>query len=122
MEPKNYIHKFYKDASWSQSVMNKIMPKQNTSIQNNFWIIQVATKGRCWKLLRAWLLKKVMARIGEWKEWDVGYFEGNHLQQSKNKKDRERRVTELIPNLFIIIPKLGVIYNYNLSNTKCKTA
>ena len=44
-----------------------------------------------------------MARIGEWKEWDVGYFEGNHLQQSKNKKDRERRVTELIPNFFIII-------------------
>ena len=43
MEPKNYIHKFYKDASWSQSVMNKIMPKQNTSIQNNFWIIHMAT-------------------------------------------------------------------------------
>ena len=48
MEPKNYIHKFYKDASWSQGVMNKIMPKQNTFIQNNFWIIQVTTKGKCW--------------------------------------------------------------------------
>ena len=115
MEPKNYIHKFYKDASWSRTVMNKIMPKQNASIQKKF------ESYKCWRLLRAWLLKKVMARIGEWKEWDVGYFEGNHLKQSKNKKDRERRVTELIPNLFIIIPKLGVIYNYNLSNTKCKT-
>ena len=31
-------------------------------------------------ILRAWLLKKVMARIGEWKEWDVGYFKDNHLQ------------------------------------------
>ena len=50
MKPKNYIHKFYKDASWSRSVMNKIMPKQNTSIQNNFWIIQVVAKGKCWSL------------------------------------------------------------------------
>ena len=30
--------------------MNKIIPKQNTSIQNNFWIIQVAAKGKCWSL------------------------------------------------------------------------
>ena len=40
-EPKICIHKFCKDASWSPSVINKIIPKQNTSIQNNFWIIQV---------------------------------------------------------------------------------
>ena len=30
--------------------MNKIIPKQNTSFQNNFWIIQVAAKGKCWSL------------------------------------------------------------------------
>ena len=30
--------------------MNKIIPRQNTSIQNNFWIIQVAAKGKCWSL------------------------------------------------------------------------
>ena len=58
MEPKNYIHKFYKDASWSRSVMNKIMPKQNTSIQNNFWIIQVATKGKVLKFVKSLIVEE----------------------------------------------------------------
>ena len=96
--------------------MNKIMPKQNTSIQNNFWIIQVL------KIVKSLTIKESNGKNWRMEKWDVGYFEGNHLQQSKNKKVRERRVIELIPNLFIIIPKLGIIYNYNLSNTKCKIA
>ena len=69
MEPKNYILKFYEDVSWSRSVMNKIMPKQNTSIQNNFWIILVLkivksliveeSNGKNWRMerMRCWLLR-----------------------------------------------------------------